>query len=207
MAGHRHHAGCEHSSADSSPELGIEYSLFNKIDIDHVECLNEEVDGSGKYIFKPWEKRLDLEKYVDSDVDEELLFNIPFTGNVKLKGIIVIGGENGSHPSKMRLFKNRPHLSFDDVGATPDQEFELYPDPTGTLEYSTKIVKFSSMYYLSIHFPKNFGSDKTRIYYIGLRGEFSEAQRQEVAICSYEAAPNPADHKTTLFENVSREVL
>lgn len=26
-----------------------------------------------------------------------------FTGNIKLKGIKVIGGDNGSHPSKMRL--------------------------------------------------------------------------------------------------------
>ena len=48
-----------------------------------------------------------------SDADEELLFNIPFTGNVKLKGLIVMGGEDGTHPAKVRLFKNRPHMTFD----------------------------------------------------------------------------------------------
>lgn len=28
-------------------------------------------------------------------------------------------------------------MTFDDTSLTPDQEFELHPDPTGTLEYST----------------------------------------------------------------------
>jgi hypothetical protein len=42
-------------------------------------------------------------QFVKSDVDHELLFNIPFNGCVKLKSIIVIGGDEGSHPSKIRL--------------------------------------------------------------------------------------------------------
>jgi hypothetical protein len=37
-------------------------------------------------------------------------------------------------------YKNRPHMTFDDVGALEDQEFDLHPDNTGTLEYSTKLV-------------------------------------------------------------------
>jgi hypothetical protein len=31
-------------------------------------------------------------------------------------------------------------MTFDDVGAPVDQEFDLHPDNTGTLEYSTKLV-------------------------------------------------------------------
>lgn len=116
-----------------------------------------------------------------------------FTDSIKLKGIIVVGGEDGYHPNKMRLwvqrernykfiselillwilysvdflfasfyyflchlltaflfiqtvmillllfsYKNREHMTFDDVGMVADQEFELQPDPTGTLEYTTK---------------------------------------------------------------------
>ena len=35
-------------------------SLFQRIDTEKVQCLNESVDGSGKTVFKPWEDRLDV---------------------------------------------------------------------------------------------------------------------------------------------------
>jgi hypothetical protein len=31
-------------------------------------------------------------------------------------------------------------MTFDDVGAPAEQEFDLHPDNIGTLEYSTKLV-------------------------------------------------------------------
>ena len=37
-------------------------------------------------------------------------------------------------------FKNRPHMTFDDVNMAADQEFELHRDTDGTLEYTTKYV-------------------------------------------------------------------
>ncbi|BET02691.1 unnamed protein product [Nesidiocoris tenuis] len=205
--GHSHQGGCDgDQSHDDTPEMGLQYSLYSKIDIDNVECLNETVEDSGKTIFKPWEDRLNVEKYVESDADEELLINIPFTGNVKLKGIIVVGGENASHPSKMKLYKNRPKMTFDDTTAPADQEFDLHPDTTGTIEYSTTVVRFSSVHHLSIYFPSNFGSPTTKLYYIGLKGEFTTAHRHGVTICSYEAAPNVADHKTEIQTNVAHHV-
>lgn len=122
--GHNCNATCDHSHDDPAGDtMGIAYSLYSKINLEGVECLNEAVDGSGKTIFKPWNERLDNEhviyssasmclsfsnsvrcaQYIESDADEELLINIPFTGNVKLKGIIVRGADDDSHPSKMRL--------------------------------------------------------------------------------------------------------
>lgn len=102
--GHAHGHGCDgDDNHDDTPETGLQYSLYKKIDSENLECLNERIQHSGKQVFKPWEERLNFDKYVESDVDEELLFNIPFTGNVKLKGIVIIGGEGDTHPSKMRL--------------------------------------------------------------------------------------------------------
>ncbi|XP_074903507.1 PITH domain-containing protein 1 isoform X2 [Buteo buteo] len=118
-----------------------------------------------------------------------------FTGNVKLKGVIVMGEDDGTHPAEMRLFKNIPHMSFDDTAREPDQTFSLNRDLTGELEYPTKIARFSNVSHLSIHFPKNFGAETTKIFYIGLKGEWTEAHRHEVTICNYEASANPADHK------------
>ena len=205
MAPHGH--GCEgDKNHDDTPEMGVEYSLYSKIDKENLQCLNEVREGSGKLIFKQWEDRLNFVEYVESDADEELLFNIPFTGNIKLKGIIVIGEDAGSHPSKMRLYKNRPHMTFDDINVPAEQEFELHTDLTGMLEYSTKVVVFNSVHHLTLHFPSNFGADKTRIYYIGLRGEFTEANRHGVTICTYEATPNVYDHKNFLDDNVSSRV-
>ncbi|XP_046326654.1 PITH domain-containing protein 1-like [Haliotis cracherodii] len=203
--GHGHDCGGGHDHPSES-EMAAQFSLYTKIDTERVECLNETLDGSGRTIFKPWDQRLDKDKYVESDVDEELIFNIPFTGSVKLKGVIVIGGQDDSHPSRMRLFKNRPGMTFDDVNIEAEQEYELHPDPEGMLEYATKAARFNSVEHLTIHFPGNFGNDSTLVYYIGLRGDFTQARRHEVTICTYEARANPSDHKTNVFDSMSNMI-
>lgn len=200
MSGHGHGGGGGHGhgccECDHEPaERGVEYELYRRIDIEKLQCLNESRDGDGKLVFKPWDQRTDRAKFVESDADEELLFNIPFTGSVKLKGIIISGEDDESHPAEMRLYKNIPQMSFDDTSREPEQAFRLNRDPLAELEYPTKIARFSNVQHLSIHISRNFGSESTRVYYIGLRGEYTEAHRHEITICNYEAAANPADHK------------
>ncbi|GAV02358.1 hypothetical protein RvY_12934 [Ramazzottius varieornatus] len=193
--GHGHGGGsCADEHTGDDVERGVQYSLFMKIDLDHLECLGEADEGSGKTVFRAWEDRAARDKYVESMDDQELLFNIPFTGNVKLKGIIVSGEDSDTHPATMRLYKNRPQMSFDDTTLTPDQEFELQRDPTGDIEYGVKIVKFATVHHLTIHFKRNFGGETTRIYYIGLRGEFTQSRREEIVIANYELKPNPCDN-------------
>ena len=46
-----------------------------------------------------------------------------------------------------------------------------------------------------MYFPENFGEDFTRIYYIGLKGEFKNVKREAVDVV-YEARPQLKDHKT-----------
>ncbi|XP_069478489.1 PITH domain-containing protein 1 isoform X2 [Ambystoma mexicanum] len=161
--------GCSHEAGPpEDPERGLEYGLHRRIDLERLQCLNERREGSGRLVFRAWEERGARGQFVESDDDEELLFNVPY--------------------------KNIPHMSFDDTAREADQEFILNKDVTGELEYQTKIARFSSVHHLSIHISKNFGAEQTKILYIGLRGEWTEAQRQEVVICNYEAAANPSDH-------------
>ena len=37
-----------------------------------------------------------------------------------------------------------------------------------------RVARFNNVNHLSIHFPSNSGDDITRIYYIGLKGDFTE---------------------------------
>lgn len=75
---HHHHGGCAHESSDADylKEVGIQYSLYKKIDLENLECLNETEDGSAQYVFKPYEERLNFEKVRISsywgDIDYDL---------------------------------------------------------------------------------------------------------------------------------------
>ncbi|KOX72880.1 hypothetical protein WN51_01897 [Melipona quadrifasciata] len=162
---------CSCGDIHNDVELGIQYNLYQKIDTGNVECLNEYEEGSGVTVFRSWESRLDRDKFVESDVDDELLFNIPFTANIKLKGLIIIGGENNLHPNKVKL-----------------------------------IVKFSSVHHLSLHFTGIDRTERIKIYYIGLKGEWLPAHHHGVTICTYELHPQMSDQPKKNIEDVNRTI-
>lgn len=199
MCDHHHnhnHQGCDHTPE----EQPTTFNLFLKIDTERVECLNEVSDESAKEIFKSWEDRKDLNKFVESDCDPELLINIPFTGNVKLKAIAILGGEHDSHPKTMKLYKNIPNMCLDQTAKECDQKFELPMNYNDVIQLPVKVARFASVQHLSLHFPDNHGSENTKIYYIGLSGDFTPAYRSPILLANYELAANPADHKTKLYD-------
>ena len=112
-------------------------------------------------------------------------------------------------PDQMKAFVNREDVDFDSVESiTPDQTWDLIRDvPRDVLpEYPTKITKFSNLRNLTLFFPSNFsGSDVSRIAYIGLKGEWTALNRDPI-ITLYEAAANPADHKTKTEDMITRSI-
>ena len=61
--GHSHeHGGPSSGRPLNDGASGVEYSLYSKIVMDEVECLNEAEENSGRTVFKSWENRMDKEK-------------------------------------------------------------------------------------------------------------------------------------------------
>ena len=192
-----HSENCDHS--DDGPDRGAEYTLYLQIDSHKVRCLNTLSNDHASQVFKTWDNRFDLEFTLDSADDEQIIILIPFTAQVKLKSIAVLGVESAA-PDLLKLYANREDVDFDTVDSIfPTQEFSLLENvPHGTIpEYPTKVAKFSSLHCLTLFFPSNFsGSECTRISYIGLKGEFIEINRDPV-IAIYEASADLADHPMT----------
>jgi hypothetical protein len=89
-------------------------------------------------------------------------------------------------------------MSFAEAqGAKTEQEMELKQDDDAKVDYPLIATKFSNVTSLAFHFPTNFGAERTRIYYIGLRGEFLRPRQEEkkVVIATYESRPMLDDHK------------
>lgn len=130
-----------------------------------------------------------------NDDDPELLIHVPFIGSVKLQALTVIGGRDGSSPSKLKVFVNRDDVDFGmATEAQPVQEWDLVENLTGTMEYPTQVTKFNGVHSIDLYFPCNFGADETEIWCIAFKGEFTERRREAVEAV-YEARAFPKDHK------------
>ncbi|GAA5882038.1 hypothetical protein JCM3774_005118 [Rhodotorula dairenensis] len=188
-----HPAGCQCGDEDAHVILQGELAhLYQHIDRDNVVALNADEATTGSVVIRPWDERMRDDEWVESDADEQLILHIPFTGNIKLRSIVVRAGPAGYTPDKMHVFANQL-LDFDEATSLePTQTFEV-PISRDVVEFAVRPAKFPSVRSLTLFFPSNHGEDTTRISYIGFKGEFSNFTRDPI-ITVYEAQANPADH-------------
>ncbi|PVU94996.1 hypothetical protein BB561_002121 [Smittium simulii] len=200
---HNHSHDCE----SHAKEPAIQNSLYEKINKDLVVCYNEAVRDSGKTVFKPSDMRFDMTLKVASDADEELLFYIPFTGQVKIKSIWIWGGAGNSAPNHVKLIINRNDVDFDNVNDLElSQEFALVEGVGKPVEYPTRISRFSNVRELNMYFSGNFGADSTEIFYIGFTGEWMQSIDRPV-VTVYETSGMLSDHKHKVFDgSISRSI-
>ncbi|KAL2155330.1 hypothetical protein VTH82DRAFT_71 [Thermothelomyces myriococcoides] len=198
---HTHsHGGHDHGEHDHSDDItpALQFSLYQHIDFDGVTALNEAEYGSAKAIVKKtWAERLSAEPELVSDVDEQLLVNVPFTGQVKLHSILIRTSDSDSAPKTLKVIINRDDVDFGVAEETSGtQEFEL-SRTAEVQELPVRRARFNSVRRLTLFFPDNFGDgeeDVTRISYLGFKGEWMQLGRAPANII-YEAAANPGDHK------------
>ncbi|GAA5825745.1 hypothetical protein JCM11251_000357 [Rhodosporidiobolus azoricus] len=184
-----HPPGCQCGDEDAHVLLdGALNFLYQHVDRDKVVALNGEEGKDAKVVIRPWDERNQEEEWLESDADEQFILQIPFTGNVKLRSILIKTGPAGHTPDKMQVYANRS-LDFDEASSIDvTQSFDV-----AVTREVVEPAKFPSVQSLTLFFPSNHGEDTTRIYFVGFKGEYSALTRDPI-ITVYEAQANPADH-------------
>ena len=154
--------------------------LTGTVATNEVFALNEKVHQSCQKLFKIKEEMLDRTNYCDSnDEDSDLVIYIPFSAQVNLRAMTIIGGEDGMSPAKIKIFVNKKEseIDFDLKEANCEQEINCVENPDGQLKYFLKANKFHSVWSLTLVVTINYGAENTRFYYIGFEGVNSHKRR------------------------------
>jgi hypothetical protein len=173
-------------------------SLHAFVDVPAVTAFNAREDDAAPGVIRAWERRHDRTgRALVSEDDGELVIRIPFTTDVKLRGVMVLGGADGRAPREMRAFANRRDIDAMNANRkTPTQKWDLTVDEDGVLEYTTEAASWQATASVTLYFPANFNDDgETEIWYIGLRGEGTGHDRDMVVTAVYESSAQPQDHE------------
>ncbi len=83
----------------------------------------------------------------------------------------MVGGEDGTSPSVVKIYVNKENPDFDLIDdCTPTQELECIENPEGELSYSVRPNKFNNVFSLTLIVTRNYSADSSKIYYIGFTG-------------------------------------
>ncbi|WFD00228.1 hypothetical protein MYAM1_002976 [Malassezia yamatoensis] len=197
------HSACGHAHDDADhvkPGEGQQNLLYASIDRDAISALNEQQQGSAREIVRPYDERMQTEHTLESDVDDDLIITIPFTGSVQIRALILRSGPGPTTPRAIHLFKNCEALDFDEAQQrTPTQKLESIPESNDVVEIPLLAARFPDVQLITLYIPGALrtrqGQDpKTSLSYLGFRGEARASHRSGPAQVVYEAAPRTSDH-------------
>jgi len=98
--------------------------LLEFIDLSQLNCLNEAEDHTFKSIVSS--KSINTTtSYLLSDVDAQLLLNIPFNQTVHVRSIVLQSKIKEQAPKIIKLFVNQPSLGFENVDNPSQQDLEI----------------------------------------------------------------------------------
>ncbi|KAJ4744593.1 PITH domain-containing protein 1 [Rhynchospora pubera] len=157
------------SAASSTSQRG-QVDLVDFVDWSGVECLNQSGSHSIANALKQG-YRDDDGLHLASDSDEQLLIYIPFTQMIKLHSIVIKGPEEEG-PKTVKLFSNKEHMGFSNVGDYPPSDTVVLSDEQLKGQpVILKYVKFQNVRSLTIFVEDNQGGDDvTTVHKIALFG-------------------------------------
>ena len=176
--------------------------------------MNAQEDEAAARVIRPWDERTQTlvgDPLRSDDDDPELIVHVPFVSDVKVRGLMIIGGGGGRAPSEVKVWVNKPagDISFDNASRrAPTQSFDLGEDLRGELEYQTDFTKFQAVSSLTLFFPSNRNRDgTTEISFLGFRGEGTGNRRDMIVTAVYEARPMAEDHRTPAEDGAPAAIL
>jgi hypothetical protein len=132
-------------------------------------------------LIKPWEDREDEVKFVESNVDDQLMVHIPFTENVRIRSILLKVGRGDTAPRHLDVYLNHPNIDFSDAESLqPHLKLALLEGESGVMEYPVRVAAFASVHSLSLFFA-NPDNACSRVYFIGFRGDLRSVKREGTA--------------------------
>lgn len=184
-----------------------EVDLTGSIMINEVYAINEKVSGSCQKIFKTKDKMLEKTDNVESnDNDPDLLIYIPFSSQVKVRTMTMIGGEEGTAPARIKLFVNQNNPDFDLAESPASQTLDCLENPEGELIYQLMPSKFNNTWSITLLVTLNYGADHSKIYYIGFTGVDTH-KRKKIMIGNYELKPLPDSIKQQKEPSVNKDMI
>lgn len=76
--------------------------------------------------------REDAALHVTSDDDEQLIITVPFRQIVNLTSVAIAGPSDGTAPKRVKIFVNKPSLSFDNCGKKATETLDLSAEAVAT---------------------------------------------------------------------------
>ncbi|KAI9509249.1 PITH domain-containing protein [Russula earlei] len=203
----------ENSNASQIVGSNID-NLYSAIDRDNVHGLNLTIPEDAKETVKPWDERESTEKFAESNVDDQLVIHVPFAQNVRVKSVLLKLGRGAATPRRLRIYANRANIiDFSEAeDVQPSLDISLLEGETSVTEYPLRQAAFASTNSLSLFFislrshiicrsdfhvqSDAVGEERTRIYYIGFKGETRNVRREGSSKLEIPAA-NAADASLT----------
>ncbi|KAF9010244.1 PITH domain-containing protein [Cyathus striatus] len=131
----------------------------------------------------------------------QIVIHIPFTQNVRVKSLLLKLGRGEFTPRHLRIYANHPTIiDFADAEAiTPQLNISLLEGETAVVEYPLRAASFASIHSLSLFFSDAVGQERSRIYFIGFRGDMRSVKRE---INSHLQVPAPHASDARLVDRV-----